>query len=43
MTATVTPHPTLHHVNLKTTRLPEMIDWYGLSDLGPDHQAPAQP
>ncbi len=22
-------HPTLHHVNLKTTRLQEMIDWYG--------------
>ncbi|MCW2983857.1 MAG: hypothetical protein JWR63_1427 [Conexibacter sp.] len=22
--------PTLHHVNLKTTRLQEMIDWYGL-------------
>jgi catechol 2,3-dioxygenase len=21
--------PTLHHVNLKTTRLKEMIDWYG--------------
>jgi catechol-2,3-dioxygenase len=21
--------PPLHHVNLKTTRLPEMIDWYG--------------
>ena len=21
--------PTLHHVNLKTTRLQEMIDWYG--------------
>jgi catechol 2,3-dioxygenase len=25
-----TPNPTLHHVNLKTTRLQEMIDWYGL-------------
>lgn len=23
------PVPTLHHVNLKTTRLQEMIDWYG--------------
>jgi catechol 2,3-dioxygenase len=23
------PRPTLHHVNLKTTRLGEMIDWYG--------------
>lgn len=22
--------PTMHHVNLKTTRLQEMIDWYGL-------------
>src|SRR5271170_2892537 len=22
--------PTLHHVNLKTTRLQEMIDWYGV-------------
>ncbi len=22
--------PTLHHVNLKTSRLDEMIDWYGL-------------
>ena len=21
--------PTLHHINLKTTRLQEMIDWYG--------------
>lgn len=23
-------NPTLHHVNLETTRLPEMMDWYGL-------------
>ena len=23
------PNPALHHVNLKTTRLQEMIDWYG--------------
>ncbi len=23
-------NPVLHHVNLKTTRLQEMIDWYGL-------------
>jgi catechol 2,3-dioxygenase len=23
------PRPTLHHVNLKTTRMQEMIDWYG--------------
>jgi catechol-2,3-dioxygenase len=22
-------HPTFHHVNLKTTRLQDMIDWYG--------------
>ena len=22
--------PTLHHVNLKTTRMQEMIDWYGV-------------
>ena len=22
--------PTLHHVNLKTTRMKEMIDWYGV-------------
>jgi catechol 2,3-dioxygenase len=22
--------PTMHHINLKTTRLNEMIDWYGL-------------
>jgi len=24
------PHPVLHHVNLKTTRLAEMIAWYGV-------------
>ncbi len=24
-------HPVLHHVNLKTTRLGEMIDWYALA------------
>jgi hypothetical protein len=24
----VSPTPTLHHVNLKTTRPREMIDWY---------------
>jgi catechol-2,3-dioxygenase len=23
-------NPTMHHVNLKTTKLQEMIDWYGL-------------
>jgi catechol 2,3-dioxygenase len=30
MGATTIPRPVLHHVNLKTTRLQEMIDWYGL-------------
>ncbi len=30
MTSTGTPNPTLHHVNFKTTRVQEMIDWYGL-------------
>ncbi|MGI8505911.1 MAG: VOC family protein [Solirubrobacteraceae bacterium] len=29
-TTTTRVKPTLHHVNLKTTRLQEMIDWYGL-------------
>jgi catechol 2,3-dioxygenase len=24
------PNPVMHHINLKTTRLGEMIDWYGL-------------
>jgi catechol-2,3-dioxygenase len=28
MTTTATIRPTLHHFNLKTTRLQEMIDWY---------------
>ncbi|HEX4564548.1 MAG TPA: VOC family protein [Solirubrobacteraceae bacterium] len=28
MTAETTIKPTFHHVNLKTTRLQEMIDWY---------------
>ena len=23
-------NPVLHHINLKTTRLREMIDWYGI-------------
>ena len=33
--------PTLHHVNLKTTRLKEMIDWYGtVVGLKPQHVAP---
>jgi catechol 2,3-dioxygenase len=31
--------PALHHVNLKTARLQEMIDWYGLVvGLRPTHQ-----
>lgn len=30
MTTTTVINPILHHVNLKTTRLQEMIDWYGL-------------
>ncbi len=29
MTDTAVIHPTFHHFNLKTTRLQEMIDWYG--------------
>ena len=33
--------PVLHHVNLKTCQLQEMIDWYGLVvGLRPVHQAP---
>ena len=33
--------PTLHHVNLKTTRLKEMIDWYGaVAGMKPQHVAP---
>jgi catechol 2,3-dioxygenase len=33
--------PTLHHVTLKTTRLKEMIDWYGLVvGLKPQYVAP---
>ena len=30
MSTTTGPRPVLHHVNLKTTRLQAMIDWYGL-------------
>ncbi len=30
MPSTAVPNPSLHHVNLKTVRLQEMIDWYGL-------------
>jgi catechol 2,3-dioxygenase len=29
MSATGVPRPTLHHVTLKTTRVQEMLDWYG--------------
>lgn len=29
MTTTDVVHPTFHHLNLKTTRLDEMIGWYG--------------
>ena len=33
--------PVLHHVNLKTTRLQEMIDWYGVVvGTTPNFQAP---
>jgi catechol 2,3-dioxygenase len=30
MSDTAVIQPTFHHVNLKTTRLQEMIDWYGV-------------
>jgi catechol-2,3-dioxygenase len=30
MATTAVANPTLHHVNFKTTRMQEMIDWYGL-------------
>src|ERR1700736_3729899 len=30
MATTAVANPTLHHVTLKTTRLQEMVDWYGL-------------
>ena len=34
--------PTLHHINLKTTRLAEMIEWYGkVTGMTVSHQAPA--
>ncbi len=29
MSDTTAVHPKFHHFNLKTTRLQEMIDWYG--------------
>jgi catechol 2,3-dioxygenase len=39
-TATAT-NPVLHHVNLKTTRLEEMIDWYSLTlGMRVNHQFP---
>jgi catechol 2,3-dioxygenase len=34
-------NPTLHHINLKTTRLQEMIDWYAtVVGMKPNHQFP---
>ncbi len=34
-------NPILHHVNLKTTRLQEMIDWYGqVAGFKVNHRAP---
>ena len=34
-------NPILHHVNLKTTRLQEMIEWYGVVvGMKPQHVAP---
>jgi catechol 2,3-dioxygenase len=37
-----TPQPVLHHINLKTTRLQEMIDWYGtVVGTKPNFQFPA--
>jgi catechol 2,3-dioxygenase len=36
-----TVNPSLHHVNLKTTRMQELIDWYGKAvGLEVTHQAP---
>ena len=33
--------PVFHHINLKTTRLQEMIDWYGqVAGMEVSHQAP---
>jgi catechol 2,3-dioxygenase len=35
------PCPTLHHVNLKTTRMQEMIDWYTIiTGMTVQHQFP---
>ena len=41
MTPGPAPNPLLHHINLKTTRLQEMIDWYGIVvGARPMHQFP---
>jgi len=38
---TAIKRPTLHHVNLKTTRLQEMIDWYATAvGMSPTYQFP---
>lgn len=38
---TTTVHPILHHFNLKTSRLQEMIDWYGIVvGMKPNYQFP---
>ena len=37
----MTPNPVLHHVNLKTTRMQEMIDWYArVTGMEPSWLAP---
>jgi catechol 2,3-dioxygenase len=39
--ASAIPWPTLHHVNLKTMRMQEMIDWYGtVVGMTPNFQNP---
>lgn len=39
MATTSTPNPTLHHINLKTVRLQEMIDWYArVVGIEPTHR-----
>ena len=36
------PWPTLHHANLKTMRMQEMIDWYGtVVGMTPNFQGPS--
>ncbi len=38
---TAIKRPTLHHINLKTTRLQEMIDWYAtVVGMSPTYQFP---